>query len=49
MNPLFDVFQDVINHVLDKDPKSSNLPMQQIINDNKELWQEKVIHLKFTC
>ena len=42
MNPLFEVFSDVINHVLDKDPESTVYPWHQEMNKNKELWQEKV-------
>ena len=42
MNPLFEVFSDVVNHVLDKDPDSTVYPWHQEMNENKELWQEKV-------
>ena len=45
VSPLFEVFSDVISHVLDKDPATSSHPWQQIMADNKEAWQEKVMIL----
>ena len=45
VSPLFEVFSDVISHVLDKDPATSSHPWQQIMADNKEAWQEKVMML----
>ena len=42
VNPLFEVFSDVINHVLDKDSESTSYPWNKEMNENKDFWQEKV-------